>query len=246
MKKYLIRLDDACPTMHVVRWQQIETILDKYGIKPMVGIIPNNKDPKQNLSKPDPEFWDKSKEWEHKGWTIALHGYDHCYISDEAGINPLWNRSEFAGVPLEKQKEKISKGIAVFHEHGIDPKYFFAPSHTFDLNTLEALKQCSNIRKISDTIANIPYRFHNFIFIPQVGGHCSDMKLNGIWTFCLHPSVMSESQFTDLEQFLKDNHNRFISFMDIDYSKIGTKNLISRILSFTYFGRRKLKKALSR
>lgn len=246
MKQYLLRLDDACPTMHKERWAYVESLLDKYGIKPMVGIIPHNKDPKQILSNPDPKFWDKAKEWENKGWAIALHGYDHCYISHEAGINPLWNRSEFAGVPLDKQKEKISKGIAIFCNHGIEPTYFFAPSHTFDLNTLEALKECSSIRMISDTIANKPYKYNGFIFIPQMGGHCSDMKMNGIWTFCLHPSVMSESQFTDLEQFLKDNHKRFISFMDIDYSKAGTKNLISRLLSSVYFGRRKLKKALSR
>lgn len=147
---------------------------------------------------------------------------------------------------LDQQKEKISKGIAIFRSHGIEPRYFFAPSHTFDLNTLKALKECSNIRMISDTIANKPYQSNGFIFIPQVGGHCTDMKLNGIWTFCLHPSVMSESQFSDLEQFLKDNHQRFISFMDIDYSKAGAKNLISRIISSIYFGRRKLKKALSR
>lgn len=37
--KYLVRLDDACPTMYSDRWQKIEEILDKHKIKPMVGII---------------------------------------------------------------------------------------------------------------------------------------------------------------------------------------------------------------
>ena len=42
MKKYLIRLDDACPTMDAGRWLKMEMLLDQYGIRPMVGIIPAN------------------------------------------------------------------------------------------------------------------------------------------------------------------------------------------------------------
>ena len=63
------------------------------------------------------------------------------YDSTDGGINPVQNKSEFAGHPLEVQKKKIRQGIAVFRQHGIEPSVFFAPSHTFDHNTLEALKQ---------------------------------------------------------------------------------------------------------
>ena len=109
MSKYLIRLDDACPTMDAVKWQRVEDMLDRYGVRPMVGVIPANSDPKQIIDSEDVAFWDKVKTWENKGWAIALHGYDHCYISEDGlkGLNPLWARSEFAGVSLEKQKEKI-------------------------------------------------------------------------------------------------------------------------------------------
>lgn len=239
---YLLRLDDACPTMDVHKWSRIESILDKCRIKPMVGIIPNNKDPKQILAKPDPKFWNKAKDWEYKGWAIALHGYDHCYISDEAGINPLWNRSEFAGVPLDSQKEKISKGIAIFHEHGIEPKYFFAPSHTFDLNTLEVLKECSQIRIISDTIATKPYKKWGFVFIPQIGGRPQRMRLEpAIRTICLHPSAMKDADFEELELFLNANKDKFISFKDLDLNSVGSKSILSKVLSFMYFSYRKLR-----
>ena len=107
MVKYLIRLDDACPTMDVEKWQRVEEMLDFYRIRPMVGIIPENADPKQQISKEDVNFWQKAKTWEEKGWAIALHGFDHCYISEKGGINPLWNRSEFAGVSFDIQCEKI-------------------------------------------------------------------------------------------------------------------------------------------
>lgn len=239
-KKYLLRLDDACPTMHAENWKRIEEILDRFGVKPMVGVIPCNNDPKQIISDPNPSFWKLVKSWENKGWAIALHGYDHCYITNDAGINPLWNRSEFAGVSLEEQKQKIRKGVEIFRENDIEPKYFFAPSHTFDLNTLEALRECSNIRIVSDTIANKPYRYKDFIFIPQLGGHCIEMKLNGIWTFCLHPSAMKDSDFKTLEDFLNTNEDQFISFKDVDLNSVGSKNAISRVLSFMYFSYRKL------
>lgn len=137
-------------------------------------------------------FWVTVKTWERKGWTIALHGYDHCFISDKGlmGLNPIWARSEFAGISLEEQREKIRKGIEKFRSEGVLPQYFFAPAHTFDKNTLKALKEESDIRKISDTIALKPYKKDGFIFIPQVGGHCSEKRIPGLWTFCLHPSKM--------------------------------------------------------
>lgn len=66
MNKYLIRLDDACPVMDAKKWQRMEDLLDTYGVKPMVGVIPANKDPKQQKDDVDCEFWNKVKRWEMK------------------------------------------------------------------------------------------------------------------------------------------------------------------------------------
>lgn len=241
--KYLIRLDDACPTMDAAKWSRMEEILDRHVVRPMVGIIPANNDPKQKIDAQDPNFWQKAKNWEAKGWAIALHGYDHCYISDKGyeGLNPLWPRSEFAGVPLEQQKEKISKGVAVLKSHDINPMYFFAPSHTYDENTLTALKEESDIRIISDTIATKPYKMGDFAIIPQLGGHCSGMKIPGVWTFCLHPTTMTEENFLAAERFIKSHKDEFIGFDDLDLANIKSKDCFSRLLSLFYFMRRKLK-----
>jgi len=241
--KYLIRLDDACPTMDARKWQRMEDLLDAYGIRPMVGVIPANIDPKQMIDTYDEEFWLKVKKWEKKGWAIALHGYDHCFISDSgmSGLNPLWARSEFAGVSLEIQKLKICKGVEAFRANGIEPKYFFAPAHTYDENTLQALREESNIRIISDTIATYPYRKDDFVFIPQLGGRCSAMKLPGVWTFCLHPSAMKEDDFISTEKFLHAHKDEMIGFDELSLTKLRGKNLISCLLSWVYFTRRKIK-----
>lgn len=241
--KYLIRLDDACPTMDARKWQKIEDLLDAYGVRPMVGVIPANNDPKQMINVADNGFWNKVRKWEKKGWAIALHGYDHCFISDLGmfGLNPLWARSEFAGVPLVQQKEKIRKGVEVFRTNGIEPKYFFAPAHTYDANTLQALYEESNIRIISDTIATKPYRKGEFVFIPQLGGRCSEMQLPGMWTFCLHPSAMKEEDFVATERFLQAHKSEMLRFDELNLTKLKGKNLISRLLSWVYFTRREVK-----
>ena len=242
MKKYLIRLDDACPTMDAGRWLKMEMLLDQYGIRPMVGIIPANADPKQCIDSEDVNFWQKALAWQNKGWAIALHGFDHCYISTEAGINPLWNRSEFAGVPLDEQRRKIKDGVAVLKSYGLNPKYFFAPSHTFDNNTLIALSKLSDIRIISDTIATKPYKWGDFVFIPQIGGHCVNMPLSGVYTFCFHPSVMGEDAFIALESFIKNHKSEFCGFDELDLKQVRDKSLKDKFISWLYFTLRKLRR----
>ena len=241
--RYLIRLDDACPTMNHKKWQQVEDILDKYGIKPMVGIIPNNENPHEVIDAPDPNFWNKVHTWEKKGWTIAMHGYNHCYTSLDGlkGLNPLWERSEFAGLPLDEQREKIRSGVAVMRDNGVNPKYFFAPSHTFDENTLRALEQESDIRIVSDTIGCYPYKEGNFIFLPVLGGHCENRLIPGIWTFCLHPNTMDGDSLKCLELFLMKLYNHFLSFANIDTESVKCKGYFSKLLSWFYFTSRKIR-----
>lgn len=241
MRQYLIRLDDACPTMHVAQWQRMESLLDKYGVRPMVGIIPANADPKQKIDLVDSMFWQKALQWQEKGWAIALHGFDHCYISTDAGINPLWNRSEFAGVSLEQQKQKIRDGVTILKGYGLIPKYFFAPSHTFDLNTLKALKEDSDIRIISDTIATKPYKQGDFIFIPQIGGHCVEMPLPGVYTFCFHPNTMDEKAFNALELFIQKHKDEFCDFNELDLNSVTEKSLKDKFISWLYFTQRKIR-----
>lgn len=40
MGKYILRLDDAAERMDIVKWNRMEVLLDKYNIKPLVGVIP--------------------------------------------------------------------------------------------------------------------------------------------------------------------------------------------------------------
>lgn len=241
-QKILIRLDDACPTMNHKRWARMESILDSYGIKPMVGIIPNNEDPEQIIDSEDEKFWNKVKIWENKGWAIAMHGYNHCYSSDGGlkGLNPVWRRSEFAGLPLKEQRLKIRQGIDIMRNHDISPRYFFAPSHTFDKNTLEAIRIETDIRIICDTIATVPYKYDDFIFIPQQSGHPIRLPLGGFLTICYHPNTMSNLDFDNFNTFLHNKSDDIISFDNLELSNIKGRNLFDTLFSTLYFLRRRI------
>lgn len=243
-REYLIRLDDACPTMNSAKWGRMEEMLDAYGIKPMVGVIPHNEDSKLEIDLEDAHFWDKVRFWEKKGWSIALHGYNHSYDSEGGmnGVNPMWRRSEFAGLPLDKQREKIRNGVTIMRECGVTPKYFFAPSHTFDENTIVALREESDIRIISDTIGRYPYKKDDFWFIPQMMGHCVKMPIKGIYTFCFHPNAMNNAAFQNLELFLQKHKTQFISFDEIELKDYESKGILDRMMSWAFFELRRLRR----
>ena len=83
MKILLIRLDDACPRRDIAKWDRMESLLDKYNVKPLVGIIPDCKDPALEKYPLDEKFWaERILQWKEKGWSFAMHGYDRDWSSD--------------------------------------------------------------------------------------------------------------------------------------------------------------------
>lgn len=237
---YLIRLDDASDHMHIENWARIERLLDENGIKPLVGVIPLNRDPLMERFPIDPMFWDKARGWQEKGWRIALHGYEHVYSTQCAGINPVHNKSEFAGHPLDVQREKIREGLRILKEKGLHPTAFFAPSHTFDRNTLEALRMESDIRVISDTVANDTYCRYGFTFIPQQAGRVRELPFK-VTTICLHPNFTTDREFDEIEAFFKSHSGQFLDPNAI-VPTTRKRSLLDRGYEFAYFLKRKLRK----
>ena len=234
--KYYIRLDDACERMNVDNWDRIEKILDSFNICPLVGVIPHCLDKDMEKYDVDKGFWKKAVNWQHKGWIIALHGFNHVYVTSDGGINPVHNRSEYAGLSLDNQKNKIREGLEILKSHGLNSKVFFTPSHTFDKNTLVALKEETNIRVVSDTVANKRYNLLGITIVPQQSGKVRKLKFKEV-TFCYHPNNMSDADFIELESFIKQNRKLFA-----DYSIKETNrhmSLYDKFLSKLYFLRRK-------
>lgn len=239
-QRLILRLDDAAHRMDVKKWERMEALLDMYHIRPLVGVIPDCRDPKMEKYPYDEMFWDRVHVWERKGWSIALHGCHHVYDSESGGINPVNRLSEFAGHPYEVQAERIRTGYRILKSEGIEPKVFFAPGHTFDNNTLKAIRAESNIRIISDTIAWDIYQKDGFAFVPQQSGSVRRLPFATV-TYCYHPNTMADGSFSELERFLGKYGRLFCRlFCSVgEVAAIKRKYGVSdRILRTAYFLRR--------
>ncbi len=239
MKRYFIRLDDASDHMDFHKWMRMKALLDRYKIKPIYGIIPNNMDPDLLKYEKVDGFWSLMREWASEGWIPAMHGNSHVFESNKGGVNPVNSRSEFAGLPIERQKDKVREGYKTLASNNIKANIFFAPAHTFDTNTLAALYTETPIRVISDTIANDVYFKDGFYFIPQQSGMVRNLPFQTV-TFCYHPNRMNDGDFEILESFLKLYGKRFGCLKDTVRKR--HRSLLDIVLKGCYFAIRVVRK----
>jgi predicted deacetylase len=208
--QYLLRLDDLCPTHPPARWDRFRKVIEEFGIRPILAVIPDNRDPQLNGSPYDSRFWNQMREMEAGGATIAVHGYQHRCVALGESLLGLDRWSEFAGVDPDTQRAWIRAGFAILRERGLDPQLWIAPRHGFDRNTLGAL-EAEGVEYISDGFARVPHRRHGVIWIPQQLWS-PVAKSKGLWTICLHPRTAKDLDIERLRWFLKGHWPQFISF----------------------------------
>ena len=63
----LIRMDDITECMNWEQMDKCENLFDKYKIKPLLGIIPINKDPELLKFAKNNNFWNRVIDW--KRWS---------------------------------------------------------------------------------------------------------------------------------------------------------------------------------
>ena len=201
--KYLLRMDDACHTMGRQKWQTLEELFDEFDIKPMVAVVPDNQDSDLRFDERDAQFWDKVRSWQAKGWTIAMHGYQHVMHHTKSKlVLPFYQRSEFGGLSYDQQAEKIGRSWQLFVSEGVAPTVWIAPAHCFDWLTLEANRAETPIRIVSYGIARDQYYEHGYHWIPQQLWSLTE-KSRGLWTVCMHPNTMSDQHIAGLRRSLE-------------------------------------------
>ena len=77
----LIRIDDIAENMNWELMEKCEKLFNKYSIKPLLGVIPNNQDKELLKHQKKDKFWNKVRDWQNDGWEISMHGYTHIYDS---------------------------------------------------------------------------------------------------------------------------------------------------------------------
>tara|TARA_B100001765_G_scaffold106274_1_gene65804 strand:- start:434 stop:1195 length:762 start_codon:yes stop_codon:yes gene_type:complete len=208
----LIRLDDIAENMNWNLMEKSELLFEKYQIKPILGVIPNNKD-NDLLSYPKRDnFWEQVRKWKNKGWEISMHGFTHVY--DKKTKNDDYfgygGDSEFCGHPLEIQILKIKEGIKKFNDEKIKIRSFFAPNHTYDKNTFYALKN-SGINEIIDGYGLMPYTENDIKFIPQLFYKVIALPF-GIQATQIHLNYWEEKDFNVFKKFVEKESNKIITY----------------------------------
>lgn len=231
-KVFLIRLDDCHSRMDIQKWDQILAILKRHGIKPLVGVIPNNKDPKLEYNKTSIDIysWLKSYSYDIE---LAIHGENHHLTKSPTSLYKGVRVSEFCGLSYNEQVDKLKSAKNWFLKRGFNVEWFIAPKHSFNKNTIRA---CGVVDlNISDGIEFFPYKFkeNGVVLVPQIFNIARDVLLPGVYTFCYHPDTMTNQEFIKLEEFLKKKGKYFIQWNDsLNYVK--GSFIVSLILNYLY------------
>ena len=210
----LIRIDDIAENMNWQLMDRSEKLFDKYNIKPLLGVIPENKDLELKKYPSNSDFWQRVKDWQDKNWEISMHGYNHVY-SQHTNKKDYFNYggpSEFYGLDYETQLNKIKMGLKKFNEKNINVRSFFAPNHTYDLNTFKALGDL-NINIVIDGYGLFPFNKFNLFFVPQLFYKEIFLPI-GIQSTQIHLNYWDENYYQKFENFINKYYNKII---DMNY-----------------------------
>lgn len=206
--RYIFRMDDITPGMDWDRFWSLLRLFHRHRVKPLLGIVPDNQDPKLNRRAPEPRFWDTMRLLVERDLVdIAQHGYQHT-LEHHAGRALLKKthtqsvtRSEFAGYSYQEQLSRIQKGQEILRQHNLETSYWFAPNHSFDRTTLHALRT-AGFSAISDGIALAPYHHLGILCVPQQLWRPKWMPA-GVFTVCLHSNTITTHEIREIRQFLR-------------------------------------------
>lgn len=188
---YIVRFDDVCPTMNWEIWERLEPALQRHHIKPILAVVPDNRDPNLAVGPPRADFWSRVRNWQAAGWTIGLHGHQHVYSTEDAGLVGINAFSEFAGLTEDAQRAKLRRALSIFEREGVRADAWVAPAHSFDAVTVKLLLE-AGVTVISDGFYCRPVRYLGALWIPQQFWHFRPAPA-GLWTVCYHHNQFDEA-----------------------------------------------------
>lgn len=203
--QYLLRFDDICPTMNWDVWHHIERFMVANNIRPILSVVPDNRDPQLIVNPPVGDFWPRVREWQARGWSIGLHGYQHVYVNKSAGIMRITSQSEFASVAPERQAHKLKAALQIFADENVRAECWVAPSHSFDATTVALLAEMG-----VDTISDGHWRWPHvddfgLMWIPQQLWRWIRPRGPGVWTVCYHHNTWTDEDVRVFEQNIGSN-----------------------------------------
>ena len=132
----------------------------------------------------------------------------------------LYEKSYHKSNFLRQASEKFNLNVKIFQkdifkEKKIKVKTFFAPNHTFDKNTIKACRELG-INSIIDGYGIAPYYEDGMLFFPQLFYRLYVMPF-GFQVIQIHLNYFTEKDFSKLEQFVKKNQKKIITFSEANH-----------------------------
>ncbi len=230
--KIAIRLDDITPGMDWTKFNRLKAMMDAAYVKPLIGVVPDCKDPKLQIEPDRGDFWEYVKALEEdSGWVIAMHGVHHVYQTREGGLLPLNYQSELAGLSFQEQSEMIAAGKHLLANHGILTDLYMAPSHSYDRNTLKALRE-NGFTKITDGFGKKPYTYEGMTFYPISFNKKSVLKDegDGVVTLVIHTNTMTEKDFAFYEKVFREQN--LIPYRELLYMEPAKKSAAGHLQEY--------------
>jgi len=191
---------------------KIREIFNQYKIKPLIAIIPDVRDPKLISWPENKDFWAIIGELSRGGWVLGQHGYQHL-ATGNGGVLKIHHSGEFGGLDFKLQNSMIVSGKEIIKRNLISPDVFVAPRHSFDKNTVEALK-INDFCYLSDGIALYPFKKWGLIWLPQILWR-PRKGIIGLVTVALHTNTMTDKDFDNLKKFIEKNRNKIGDFSEL-------------------------------
>ena len=241
MKRLLIRFDDLSPYSNMEIINEIKTICRKYKNSVLLCVIPFCEDKsiiKNNIDNGD-KFWEAMIYCQKQNSVIGLHGYKHVFWKNKSKqIFPISMKTEFCGLRTNIQRDMIKKGKDFLEQKGLKIRFFAAPAHSMDQNTVKVLKDL-NIRVVSDGFFSECTIWKGIKWLPLKTWKETTNFIGPLSTICKHPKEKSggykfKFEFNNqqkLTSFDKEISNA-ISFSLIEYIFHKTYSLIFIIYRF--------------
>ena len=114
----------------------------------------------------------------------------------------------------EEQLASLKKGKAILESHGIHTDIFMAPAHSYDKNTLKALKE-TGFTRLTDGFGDKPYQWKGMTFYPISFKQSNSLKQeSGYTTFVIHANTMNDKDFERYEKMFAEHKDKLISYQD--------------------------------
>ncbi len=122
--RYLLRIDDLCPTISAERWLQFRELIEEFNLQPILAIVPENHDPDLEISPPDPTFLqDHMRALESAGAMTGLHGYRHLCSNSGRSLLGLHRVPRSLQASLRQRNAPgFGSGLQILRGHGLTPR----------------------------------------------------------------------------------------------------------------------------